>query len=594
MAERPINARQRQKYDTSTNWATNNPILLAGEIGVESDTNKIKIGNGTSKWSQLQYVGGDIDFTKFVTTDTEQTILKEKKFDISPRIKIGTGDYRKPLTYPTSKSSEKRYLLATSAIQNNITTINDSVYMQDGKLYSDNKEVANLSELSKYLPLKGSTITDIASSQSPTAVSIMSNYSSGKRLFMYKNFMETGYIDIYNNSSRRPTYRSTMSTTNNTWASVEVIDTSGSTTSGFSQFANITDFIHYRYLFYISVTGEVKEGYDSSGNYSNPMGFSNSNYVNTYHSSQFAVDDEENIMVTTAGDKLYWTHSKQLPIFYSMSIPTSDISLSMGSQQMVAYDSAEKIFVFLDALNGRIRISETDTTNNTMALKHKFTNTAMKFTPADKDKFIVTPNHYIVVSAGKLKAFSKINGNLEYTSIIAGSASHKYATYSKQTGYISVITNNKLYYSADDGLTWLLLDDSAFGTSELLACSFIDNELIVASTTITKVYKATNVFDYVVFEELNSILTNYAVKEDIPTKTSQLTNDSGFITSAPVSSVNGKKGAVSLASTDLTDKNTIVKTSGNQSISGTKNFTGIFQIGGKAISYDATTDTFSV
>lgn len=527
MAEKPINARQRQKYDTSTNWATNNPILLAGEIGVESDTNKIKIGNGTSKWNNLEYVGSN---EETITIDSELSTTSE------------------------------------NPVQNKVIT-------------NALNTKASKDDLNKYLPLKGSPITDIASSQSPTAVSIMSNYSNN-RLFMYKNFMETGYIDICNNSSRQPTYRSAMSTTDNTWTSVEVIDDSGSTTSSFSQFENITDFVHYRYLFYISVTGKVKEGYDSSGNYSDPMGFSDSSYVNTYHSSQFAVDDEEDIMVTTAGNKLYWTHSKLVPTLYSIGIPMSEIDISIGNQQMVAYDSVEKVFVFLDALNGRIRISETDTTNNTMKLKHKFTNTAMKFTPADKDKFIATPQHYIVISAGKLKAFSKTNGDLEYTSIISGSDSHKFSEYSYKTGYIAVITNNKLYYSADDGLTWLLLDDSSFGASELLACSFIDNELIVASTTITKVYKATNVFDYVVFEELNSILSDYAIKGDIPT--------------APVSSVNGKTGTVSLASTDLTDKNTIVKTSGNQSISGTKNFTENFQIGGKTISYDATTDTFSV
>ena len=38
----------------------------------------------------------------------------------------------------------------------------------------------------------------------------------------------------------------------------------------------------------------------------------------------------------------------------------------------------------------------------------------------------------------------------------------------------------------------------------------------------------------------------------IPTKTSQLSNDSGFLTSAPVTSVNGKTGAVSLGVGDLT------------------------------------------
>lgn len=37
----------------------------------------------------------------------------------------------------------------------------------------------------------------------------------------------------------------------------------------------------------------------------------------------------------------------------------------------------------------------------------------------------------------------------------------------------------------------------------------------------------------------------------VPTRTSQLTNDSGFLTSAPVTSVNGKTGAVSLTYSDV-------------------------------------------
>lgn len=56
MAEKTLNTRQKQKYDTSTNWTTNNPVLLAGELGFESDTNKFKIGNGTSSWNDLSYV----------------------------------------------------------------------------------------------------------------------------------------------------------------------------------------------------------------------------------------------------------------------------------------------------------------------------------------------------------------------------------------------------------------------------------------------------------------------------------------------------------------------------------------------------------
>lgn len=56
MADKILNVRLRQKYDTEANWTSNNPVLLVGEMAVSSDKNgQFKIGNGTSKWSQLAY-----------------------------------------------------------------------------------------------------------------------------------------------------------------------------------------------------------------------------------------------------------------------------------------------------------------------------------------------------------------------------------------------------------------------------------------------------------------------------------------------------------------------------------------------------------
>lgn len=46
----------------------------------------------------------------------------------------------------------------------------------------------------------------------------------------------------------------------------------------------------------------------------------------------------------------------------------------------------------------------------------------------------------------------------------------------------------------------------------------------------------------------------------IPSKTSQLTNDSGFLTSAPVASVNGKTGTVTLTQDDVGNGSTYVRT----------------------------------
>jgi hypothetical protein len=40
---------------TSTQWTSTNPILAAGEMGVETNTNLFKFGNGTATWTALSY-----------------------------------------------------------------------------------------------------------------------------------------------------------------------------------------------------------------------------------------------------------------------------------------------------------------------------------------------------------------------------------------------------------------------------------------------------------------------------------------------------------------------------------------------------------
>lgn len=40
---------------TAAEWTSANPVLMQGEMGVETDTLKVKIGNGTSAWTTLPY-----------------------------------------------------------------------------------------------------------------------------------------------------------------------------------------------------------------------------------------------------------------------------------------------------------------------------------------------------------------------------------------------------------------------------------------------------------------------------------------------------------------------------------------------------------
>ena len=41
------------RRDTAANWVSSNPTLRAGEIGIETDTLKFKIGNGSSPWNSI-------------------------------------------------------------------------------------------------------------------------------------------------------------------------------------------------------------------------------------------------------------------------------------------------------------------------------------------------------------------------------------------------------------------------------------------------------------------------------------------------------------------------------------------------------------
>jgi hypothetical protein len=57
------------RRSTSSNWTYTNPILKAGEPGFESDSYKLKIGDGVNRWNTLPYLGkaqgptGSIQYT---------------------------------------------------------------------------------------------------------------------------------------------------------------------------------------------------------------------------------------------------------------------------------------------------------------------------------------------------------------------------------------------------------------------------------------------------------------------------------------------------------------------------------------------------
>jgi len=68
------------RRDTAINWTAINPILTDGEPGLETNTNKVKYGDGVTAWNSLPYSGsggstGDITFTGNVIGSTSGNIV---------------------------------------------------------------------------------------------------------------------------------------------------------------------------------------------------------------------------------------------------------------------------------------------------------------------------------------------------------------------------------------------------------------------------------------------------------------------------------------------------------------------------------------
>lgn len=68
MATNTLNTRIVLKNDTAANWSTSTLVLLSGEIAIESDTRKVKIGDGTNTFKDLKYAN--------LTPEEVQTLIE--------------------------------------------------------------------------------------------------------------------------------------------------------------------------------------------------------------------------------------------------------------------------------------------------------------------------------------------------------------------------------------------------------------------------------------------------------------------------------------------------------------------------------------
>ena len=109
----PITIRLRR--DTSDNWSRVNPKLALGEPGIEIDTQKMKVGNGTDLWNILPYMESGL------TLEQIQDQTASSFFVAGSGISLDYQDAANTLTISTSgvstisNSGDNRVLTSTGS-----------------------------------------------------------------------------------------------------------------------------------------------------------------------------------------------------------------------------------------------------------------------------------------------------------------------------------------------------------------------------------------------------------------------------------------------------------------------------------------------
>lgn len=73
----------KHRHDTAANWTSVNPVLAIGELGLETDTNLFKFGDGTSTWTALSYPNTSQVLRQYVKNSSGSAMTKGQAVYVS-------------------------------------------------------------------------------------------------------------------------------------------------------------------------------------------------------------------------------------------------------------------------------------------------------------------------------------------------------------------------------------------------------------------------------------------------------------------------------------------------------------------------------
>ena len=108
----------QMRRDTASNWTSNNPTLAAGEWGLETDTDKYKIGDGSTAWTSLGYSSLPSTAITNTVVDAKGDIVAATAADTVSRLAVGTDTY-----VLTADSGEATGLIWAAPTTGDITAV---------------------------------------------------------------------------------------------------------------------------------------------------------------------------------------------------------------------------------------------------------------------------------------------------------------------------------------------------------------------------------------------------------------------------------------------------------------------------------------
>lgn len=107
---------------TAATWTSTNPTLAAGEIGFETDTNKFKIGTGSTAWTALAYAANTSPLTTKGDLYTYSTT--------NDRLPVGNNG--ETLVADSSAATGLKWAAPATGMANPMTTTGDTIYSSPG------------------------------------------------------------------------------------------------------------------------------------------------------------------------------------------------------------------------------------------------------------------------------------------------------------------------------------------------------------------------------------------------------------------------------------------------------------------------------